>query len=110
MNRRAPFIDGYHDFVFVGNSRLGEVWRANRLDDGRQVAIKLCTTQPEQFASGHQTIASLAHPHLARVTEQITVNESPGVVMEWIVGGTLAERLAQGIDVWTLGDIALGAG
>ena len=60
MNRRAPFIDGYHDFVFVGNSRLGEVWRANRLDDGRQVAIKLCTTQPEQFASGHQTIANLA--------------------------------------------------
>jgi tetratricopeptide (TPR) repeat protein/tRNA A-37 threonylcarbamoyl transferase component Bud32 len=110
MNRRAPFIDGYHDFVFVGNSRLGEVWRANRLDDGRQVAIKLCTTQPEQFASGHQTIANLAHPHLARVTEQITVNESPGVVMEWIGGGTLAERLAQGIDVWTLGDIALGAG
>ena len=41
MNRRAPFIDGYHDFVFVGNSRLGEVWRANRLDDGRQVAIKI---------------------------------------------------------------------
>lgn len=110
MSRRTPLLDGYHDFVFVGESRLGEVWRANRLDDGRQVAIKLCTTHPRQFASGHQFISRMVHPNLARVTDQITVNDCPAVVMEWIGGGTLADRLAQGIDVWALGEVALGAG
>ena len=110
MSRLIPIVDGYHDLVFVGNSRLGEVWRAHRLDDGRQVAIKLCATKPGQFASGHQIISDIAHPNLARVTEQLTVNDHPAVVMEWIGGGSLSDRLKQGIDVWALADIALGAG
>ncbi|MGA1371514.1 MAG: protein kinase domain-containing protein [Pseudomonadales bacterium] len=108
--RSPPAVPGYHELVYVGPSRIGEVWRGHRRQDGRMFAIKTSRSAQSQFIAGHRAVTGIGHPNLAAVTEHITVDGQPVVIMEWIGGGTLAERLAQGIDVWTLGDIALGAG
>src|SRR5581483_8688212 len=76
-----------------------EVWRARDTKLGREVALKLL---PESFARDGEwmarftrearVLALLNHPHIAA----IYCVEDPALVMEFVPGATLAERMSRG--------------
>ncbi|HVS02316.1 MAG TPA: protein kinase, partial [Thermoanaerobaculia bacterium] len=87
----------------LGEGGMGEVYRAQDERLGREVAIKVLpealVADPERlgrFEREARLLASLNHPHIAAVYD---VGEHQGrrfLVMELVVGETLAERGARG--------------
>lgn len=88
----------------LGRGGMGEVYRAEDLRLGRNVAIKLLPAElrqdPERLArlaTEARLLASLNHPHIATLHG---LEEAPDgmrfLVMELVEGGTLADRLQQG--------------
>jgi len=93
----------YEILAFVAVGGMGEVWRARDLKLKPEVALK---TLPEDFAKEPdritrlqkeaEALASLNHPNIAAIHG---INESDGtqcLVLEFIDGQTLAERLQGG--------------
>jgi serine/threonine protein kinase len=87
----------------VGAGGMGEVYRATDTRLKRQVAIKML---PEALASDvdrlarfqreAEVLASLSHPNIAAVYGLERVDGVSALVMEFVEGTTLADRIAQG--------------
>jgi serine/threonine protein kinase len=87
----------------IGAGGMGEVYRARDTRLGRDVAIKILprafTEVPERLARFERearVLAALNHPNIATIHG---IEESEGVrglVMEFVGGETLAERIARG--------------
>ena len=97
--RRGP----YEITAKIGAGGMGEVYRARDTKLDRDVALKIL---PEAFASDPErlarfereakTLAALNHPHIAHIHG---LEESDGVltlVLEFVDGPTLADRIAHG--------------
>ena len=96
----GKLLGPYEILSLVGAGGMGEVYRArdSRLD--RTVAIKILTThvgnRPDlkaRFEREARTLATLSHPHICSVFD---VGRQDGVdylVMEFLEGETLAQRL-----------------
>lgn len=87
--------------VAVGGS--AEVYRARNPADGRPVAVKLLRagTLPSsdrwrRFLDEERASRLLRHPRIARVEEIGEHKGRPYMVVEWVDGVTLAERLLSG--------------
>ncbi len=87
--------------VAVGGS--AEVYRARSPADGRPVAVKLMRagTSPSsdrwrRFLDEERASRLLRHPRIARVEEIGEHEGRPYLVVEWVDGVTLAERLLSG--------------
>src|SRR5688572_21430293 len=87
----------------LGAGGMGEVYRAldTRLD--RTVAIKVLPTHlastPEsrqRFEREAKTISQLSHPHICALHDVGREGETEYLVMEYLEGETLADRLAKG--------------
>jgi serine/threonine protein kinase len=86
----------------VGKGGMGTVYRARDTTLHRQVAIKvirpdLLQNQAalERFKREMQLVAGLNHPNIVTVHDA-EVGESAFLVMEWLEGETLAERVKKG--------------
>ena len=88
----------------IGQGGMGAVYRARRLEDGRLVAVKVlraslryCPDFLGRFLREAQIASVLQHPGICRIHE---VGQAPGwgcfIVMELVIGQTLAVRLCQG--------------
>ena len=87
----------------LGAGGMGEVYRARDTRLGREVAIKVLPGHLSSSAEARQrfereakTISTLSHPHICALYD---VGNQEGVeylVMEYLEGETLAERLARG--------------
>jgi GAF domain-containing protein len=84
----------------VGAGGMGVVYRATDLALGRPVAIKtLRTVSPEhalRLRREARTTASVSHPNLAFVYGLETWHGTPMLVLEFLEGGTLSQRLREG--------------
>ncbi len=85
----------------LGSGGQADVWLATDLEVGQRVAVKvfhdgISPTQRERLRQEVRLGRSLSHPGLVRVFELIDAGGRPAVVMEWIEGGSLAERLGGG--------------
>jgi hypothetical protein len=84
----------------LGAGGMGEVYRARDTKLGRDVALKLL---PELFASDPerlarfqreaQVLASLNHPHIAQIYGLEDSTATPALVMELVVGVTVAHLI-----------------
>ena len=96
-------VGPYEILSRVGAGGMGEVFRARDTRLGRTVAVKVL---PAQFANNRElrqrmqrearAISSLTHPHICALYD---IGEETGVdylVMEFLEGETLAERIAKG--------------
>lgn len=74
----------------IGSGAFGEVWKAMKLDDRRIVAVKVFGR------SLKGSFVDLVHPSIVRVLERRPDADPPFLVMEFIQGESLRDRLARG--------------
>ena len=100
---RAPIpivLEGYQVLDEIACGAFGVVYRAKQLSPLRLVAIK--AIEVDQFGAKHRArqlreadiIASIQHPHVIRIYEAIRQVNQLYLVMEYIDGPTLAQRIA----------------
>src|ERR1700740_2730694 len=95
-------LDPYEILSAVGTGGMGEVYRARDTRLDRIVAIKVLRSHladkpelRERFEREAKTIASLNHPHICTLYDVGHQNGTDYLVMEYIEGETLAQRLAK---------------
>ncbi|WZP01023.1 protein kinase [Isosphaeraceae bacterium EP7] len=102
LHRRGglPDIPGYEILDELGRGGMGVVLRAREVRLNRIVAIKMLPpgglTSPElisRFKGEAETIARLEHPNVVRIHAVGEHEGLPYFEMEYMVGGTLADRL-----------------
>jgi eukaryotic-like serine/threonine-protein kinase len=79
----------------LGRGGMSEVWRAEDLELGRKVAIKLLapSADTQRFEREARAVASLAHPNIGQLYDYGEENGRPYMVLELLPGGTLEDRL-----------------
>jgi hypothetical protein len=88
----------------IGKGGSGVVYEALDLSLGRRVAVKTLPTvcSPNDIARLRreaQTLAAVSHRNLATVFGFKVYRGTPMIIMEFVDGGTLAERIPQPLDV-----------
>jgi len=83
----------YEILAPIGKGGMGEVWKARDTRLGRDVAIKISAEQfSERFEREARAVAALNHPNICTLYD-VGPNY---LVMEYIEGATLAERIKEG--------------
>jgi len=107
-------IGAYEILGVLASGGMGMVYRARHDLLGREVAIK-ALTQPyvsdsrgvERFEREARILARLSHPHIATVYDFLWAENKPFLIMEYVEGPTLRERIEKGpIPMWEALDIA----
>ena len=93
----------YEILSSIGAGGMGEVYRARDTRLDRIVAIKVLPDHlaekvelRERFEREARTIAGLNHPHICVLHDIGRQNDTEFLVMEYLEGETLAERLKKG--------------
>jgi serine/threonine protein kinase/tetratricopeptide (TPR) repeat protein len=97
-------VPGYTILEILGRGGMGVVYKARQDKANRLVALKMILSGAHagdderlRFQAEGEAVASLSHPHIVQVYE---VGETPEghsfFSLEFVAGGTLAERLRQG--------------
>jgi Tol biopolymer transport system component len=93
----------YEILAPIGAGGMGEVYRARDTRLERTVAIKVLpshlSASPEsrqRFEREAKTISQLSHPHICALHDVGRQGETDYLVMEYLEGETLSERLAKG--------------
>jgi serine/threonine protein kinase len=92
------YVGDYRLVDFLGAGGMGEVYRAVNTRTGQVAAAKILTQATdrgliERFFNEARIQASIQHPNIARFYEFHDLNGQPCIVMEYIHGQTLAERI-----------------
>ena len=105
-------VGRYRLETLLGGGQGAEVWRAHDRELERTVAVKLLspTADPERFRREAQAVASLAHENVMQLFDYGDVDGRPFMVLEYLPGWTLAERLHPGdpLSVDAIESIMLG--
>jgi serine/threonine-protein kinase PpkA len=95
---------GFRTLHLVGQGGQAQVYLAERVKDGKQLALKVLDRalrkDPvflERFVREHKLLASLEHENIARIFDQGFSGDHPYIAMEFLPGGTLASRIREGI-------------
>jgi eukaryotic-like serine/threonine-protein kinase len=93
-------VGEYRIVDFLGAGGMGEVYRAMHSKIGRIAAVKVLTqaTQSsdfvERFFNEARIQASLQHPNVATLYDFCEVAGQPCIIMEYVDGQTISERVA----------------
>jgi serine/threonine-protein kinase len=81
-----------------GHGPMSEVWRAHDRTLDRTVALKILspTADLDRFRREARSLAAVAHENVMRVYDYGEDDAGPFMALEWLPGGTLEERLAEG--------------
>jgi hypothetical protein len=90
----------FHLAALLGVGGMGVAYRARDLQLDRVVAVKtlpaLASRTAEQLIAEARAMAALTHPRIAVVYSVEKWRGTPVLVVEYLPGGTLAQRLADG--------------
>ncbi len=96
-------LGSYETLTLIGVGGMGEVYHARDLKLGRDVAIKILRGELAQdaerlsrFDREARLLASLNHPHIATLYGMEEAEGARFLVMEFVHGPTVADRLAGG--------------
>lgn len=100
MSTRLPSIDGYDVESVLGSGGMGIVYKARHQKLNRTVALKMLragqfasSSELCRFSQEFQAIAKLNCQHIVQVHDVGEVDGRPYFTMEYVEGGSLAERL-----------------
>jgi eukaryotic-like serine/threonine-protein kinase len=100
MPPRPAELPGYRILGELGKGGMGIVYKAEQLGLHRTVALKMIRAgahaSPELLARFHleaEALASLQHPNIVQIHEIGQHGGCPYMAMEFVPGGSLAERL-----------------
>ena len=98
-----PALPGFEIDAQLGRGGMGVVYRARNLALGRPVAVKMILggryTDPmaqARFLVEAEVIARVSHPRVVQVFEFGRCDGQPYFVLEYVGGGSLADRLKRG--------------
>lgn len=83
----------------LGLGGMAEVWAGHDLELDRRVAVKLLGPEadPARFEREAHAVASLGHPNVCRLFDYGSTEDGrPYMVLEYLPGGSLEERLRPG--------------
>jgi serine/threonine-protein kinase len=96
-----PVLSGYEVQAVLGRGGMGVVYRARHLRLQRTVALKMLLAGPsataeerERFLREARAVAGLRHPNIVQVHDVNEVDGQPYFTMEYVEGGSLAQKLA----------------
>lgn len=98
LNNRSV-IGSYRIIDFVGAGGMGSVYRVVHRDSGQVAAAKILNESAvgknglERFRNEARIHQSLTHPNIARMFEYVEVDGLPCLIMEYVDGESLDERL-----------------
>ncbi|MBA4067853.1 MAG: hypothetical protein C0501_29965 [Isosphaera sp.] len=91
---------GYEILGLIGEGAMGGVYRARQVGLNREVAVKrVLSPGPAalaRFAAEAQAMAAVRHPNVVQVHGLEEHGGRPFIVMEYVPGGSLADRLRSG--------------
>jgi serine/threonine-protein kinase len=93
-------IGEYRIVDFLGAGGMGEVYRAMHSKIGRVAAVKVLTQTAqagdfvERFFNEARIQATLQHPNIATLYDFCEVAGQPCIIMEYVDGQTISERVA----------------
>jgi serine/threonine protein kinase len=100
-----PIVPGYRFIRLLGAGGFSEVWLAEDEDlFNRPVALKMirARTPPEKrrilleaLRSEAGLLVSVRHPNLVQVLRWLESQDDPGLVLQYVPGGSLADRLTR---------------
>jgi len=86
----------------IGEGGVGEVWRARHTRLERPVALKIILPHlvrdeniHSRFLREAENMANLRHPHIVRIYDFFPFNDIEYLVMDYIEGGSLQNRLSR---------------
>src|SRR5262245_31676112 len=93
----------YEILAPVGAGGMGEVYRARDSKLKREVAIKVLpevfskdAARVARFTREAEVLAALNHPHIAAIYDFAHFGKTQCLILEYIEGQTLADRIARG--------------
>ncbi len=97
----APAVPGYEILGVLGRGGMGVVYQARHLALRRTVALKMIRDgahagpgEVARFQAEAQSVARLHHPNIVQVYEVGEAGGHPFCALEFVPGGSLAQRLA----------------
>jgi hypothetical protein len=98
----AHAVPGYEILDELGSGGMGIVYKARHLELGRTVALKVLRADswdrdPEmRLRREAEALARVQHPHIVQIYEVGVADGQPYLALEYVSGGTLADRLRVG--------------
>src|SRR5262245_29443003 len=95
-----PQVPGYEVEAVLGRGGMGVVYKARHLALKRTVALKMLAAghphpaERARFRAEAEAVARLQHPNIAQIHEVGEADGRPFFALEYVAGGSLAERLA----------------
>src|SRR5579863_8884062 len=102
IDRVGQQLGNYRLIRLLGRGGFAEVYVGEHLLLGTQAAVKILyarvatPNEVEAFEKEARTIAHLSHPHIVRVFDFNVQDDTPFLVMDYAVGGTLRQRHLRG--------------
>src|SRR6476620_2053043 len=101
MSERGRVLSHYRILEQVGGGGMGVVHLAEALRLGRRVAVKFLPDEfskdriaVERFQREARAASALNHPHICTIHDIDQYEGQPYIVMEFLEGETLRERIA----------------
>jgi tetratricopeptide (TPR) repeat protein len=97
LKRGEVIGDRFEVRTVAGSGAMGVVWRGRDRVTGKDVAVKILRAggELERFARESRLLAELDHPGIVRYVAHGQCDEGPYLVMEWLEGESLGERLGR---------------
>jgi tRNA A-37 threonylcarbamoyl transferase component Bud32 len=95
-----PQVPGYEVEAVLGRGGMGVVYKARHLALKRTVALKMLAAghphpvERARFRAEAEAVARLQHPNIVQIHEVGEAAGRPFFALEYVAGGSLAERLA----------------
>jgi serine/threonine-protein kinase len=101
LERINTVVAGYRLTEFLGAGGMGEVFRGVHDRTRRAVAVKILSAHAigardlARFYHEARVMSGLEHPNIVRLHELVTVEGRPCLIMEYVAGEPLADRITR---------------
>src|SRR5262249_36263034 len=96
----TPIVLGFDLLAPLGEGGMGVVWKARQVKLNRWVALKMVLGEQRagskeliRFLAEAEAVAAVKHPHVLQVDDYGEANGRPFLALEYLPGGSLADRL-----------------